>query len=57
MKNKILKVTAYTMAFIFIFSACCVDSDSIIPSVLCVISLLWLALFAFANHKRMTGGD
>lgn len=57
MKNKILKATAYIMAFIFVFSVCAVDSDSIIPSVLCIISLSWLALFALANQKRMTGGD
>lgn len=57
MKNKILKTTAYIMFFILIFSASAVDSESNLPVVLCMVSLSWLALFAYANRDRMTGGD
>lgn len=52
MRNKILTATAYTMAIIFIISASALDSESMLPVVLCVISQLWLLLFMVANRKK-----
>ena len=33
----------------WIFFACCLDSKSIVPAVVCVINGLWLGLIAWAN--------
>lgn len=50
-KNKILKATAWIMGILFLVSACALDSDSWIPHIVCMVSLLWLALFAYANGQ------
>jgi len=50
-KNTILKATARIMGILFLVSACALDSDSWIPHIVCMVSLLWLALFAYANGQ------
>ena len=49
MKNRVLKTLAWANGISFVVSACCVDSDSWIPWVVCMANLTWLALFAGAN--------
>lgn len=48
-KNAILKSMAWAMGLIFLISACAIDSPSWVPTILCVVSAAWLALFAYAN--------
>ena len=49
MKNKILKATAYIMGAAFFVSGISLDTNSIIPYIICGASLAWLVLFAYAN--------
>lgn len=50
MKNIILKSLAYLNGFIFIYCACCLDSQNAKPFYIgCIISLAYLTLFAYAN--------
>jgi hypothetical protein len=49
-KNIILTVQATLNFIVFLISACCLDSESNIPTVVCCITLLWLALFCYANN-------
>ncbi len=51
LKNIILKSVAYIMGGLFLVSACALDSDSWIPHIVCSVSILWLALFAYANGQ------
>ena len=51
MKNFILKTIAYVMVFIFLVSASCLDSVSWLPTVLCVVAVGYLGLFALANKE------
>lgn len=51
LKNIILKTVAYIMVFLFLVAGCALDSDSWIPHIVCIVSLLWLALFAYANGQ------
>ena len=48
-KNFILKFLACLAAFIFMTSACMVDSESWIPFIVCCVSMLYLMTFAYAN--------
>lgn len=36
----------------WIVCACCLDSKSIIPAIVCVINGLWLGLIAWANSEN-----
>ena len=36
----------------WLFFACCLDSKSIIPAVICIVNGLWLGLIAVANSPR-----
>lgn len=48
-KNAILKIITTIAAFSFAFSACCMDSESFAPVIVCAISSIWLILFITAN--------
>lgn len=48
-KNAILKTITTIAAFSFAFSACCFDSESLMPVIACAISATWLVLFIIAN--------
>lgn len=50
MKSKILKTIAWITAIVGIISACCLDSDSYIPSIVCGICAFWWILFGYANN-------
>lgn len=54
-KNTILKTITIIAAFSFAFSACCFDSESLMPVIACAISATWLVLFIIAND--MDGED
>lgn len=49
-KNKILKLVTAVAAVLFVVSANFLDITSIIPFIICVVCLLWLGLFAYANN-------
>lgn len=50
MKNFILKTVSYIMGFNFIVCASCIDSVYNTPFVIgCIVSGVWLFLFAYAN--------
>ena len=49
-KNKILKAVTAGSAVLFVVSANFLDITSIIPFIVCVVCLLWLGLFAYANN-------
>lgn len=53
LKNKIIKSITYVMAFIFIFSACLLDSDTWIPYIVCCVCLAWFILFMFVNREYL----
>lgn len=50
MRVKFLKFMAWTTAIVGIASACCLDSDSMAPSIVCDVCIAWWALFAYANN-------
>lgn len=49
MKNKILKAIAYVVGTVWIISACEIDSESWIPTIVCAVCTAYLALFSYAN--------
>ena len=49
LKNKILKSIIYFTSFLFLLSACMVDSDSYIPYVILVACTVILIVFMVAN--------
>lgn len=50
MKNRILKLWAYTNFILFLFFACAIDSESWIPTIIVCITGAKLALFGYANN-------
>lgn len=40
--KKLYKILNIIAIIAFILSACCIDSDTIIPAIIAAISLLWL---------------
>ena len=48
-KNYCLIASAYAAGIILCASLCFLDAESWVPTILCVISGLWLAVFAYAN--------
>ena len=48
-KNFILKSITIVFVLLFIFCACCLDSQSNIFYIGCIVSLLWLVPFGIAN--------
>ena len=51
-KNIVLKTITWIMAIAFILAACAVDSESIIPAIICGVSLTWLVPITLINHRR-----
>lgn len=51
MKNKILKAIAYIVGTLWIISACAIDSESWIPTIVCAVCTAYLALFSYANDR------
>lgn len=51
MKNKILMTITYFMVAMLFVAGCGLDSDNLLPFVLCGISLAWLALFSEVNKE------
>ena len=49
-KNMILKTMAAVMMVVFVVSGSALDSKTWIPMALCMGSLAWLTLFAYANN-------
>lgn len=52
MRVKILKIITVINLIIAILSACCLDSESWLPEILCLISSAWLLLIAVANTPK-----
>lgn len=50
MRVKVLKAVAWTTAIVGIASACCLDSDSMVPSIVCGACLAWWGLFGYSNN-------
>lgn len=50
MKNKVLKAIAYIVGTLWIISACAIDSESWIPTIVCAVCTAYLALFSYANN-------
>ena len=55
MKNKILMSTTYLMVAVFLIAGCGLDSESILPYILCSVSLAWLVLFTAVNREALNG--
>ena len=51
MKNKILMCITYLNVAMLFIAGCGLDSDNLLPYVLCVISLAWLGLFSQVNKE------
>ena len=51
MKNKILKGSLYVAITLEILSACALDSESILPLIICGISTAYLTLLVAANLR------
>lgn len=47
--NRIIKWQAWTNGVLCILSACCLDSEGYTAQIICAATLLWLAVFAYAN--------
>lgn len=52
-RNFILKTNTWLCAILCPFSACFVDSESMIPMILLGFSSAWLFLFYYANKDRI----
>lgn len=48
-KNFILKSITWCAGVLFMISVCAADSPSWIPSIVSMVCMAWLALFAYAN--------
>ena len=48
-KNLILKSITIVFVLLFIFCVCCLDSNTYIFYIGCIVSLLWLVPFGIAN--------
>ena len=48
-KNFVLKSITTVFAILFIFCVCCLDSDTNIFYIGCIVSLLWFIPFGIAN--------
>lgn len=57
LKNRILKSIIYFTSFLFLLSACMVDSDSYIPYVILVACMLILIVFMVANWDTISKYD
>jgi hypothetical protein len=50
-KNKILMGITYLMVAVLFIAGCGLDSGSVLPYILCSVSLAWLALFTEVNRE------
>lgn len=54
--NKVRKVIVGTLTFLFgiaaIVSGAMLDSKSIIPSIIFLISMTWITLFVYVNNNK-----
>ena len=57
LKNKILKSIIYFTSFLFLLSACMLDSDSFIPYVILVACTVILIVFMIANWDIISKYD
>ena len=57
LKNRILKSIIYFTSFLFLLSACMVDSDSYIPYVILVACMMILIVFMIANWDIISKYD
>lgn len=48
-KKYIIETITAIMTILFLVSICAIDSESIIPAAVMVVSLGWIALYAWAN--------
>lgn len=48
------RITAF-MFVVWLVSACSVDSESWLPTIICAITSLWLGMYVFKKDKQ--GGD
>lgn len=55
--NFILKTITSVAFILFFVSACAVDSPSWIPTIVYMICMAWLAVFAYANGMMDDYGD
>ena len=55
MKNKILKTITAIAAAAFIFGGVTLDSNSDVPFIVCMVSLVWISLFMYANRDKIGG--
>ena len=55
MKDKILMGITYLMVGILFIAGCGLDSNSVLPYILCGISLAWIALFTAVNKEALNG--
>lgn len=52
MKNRVLKILAVSSIIMVSFGTSCFDSESIVPAMTCIASVIYLSLFAKANERR-----
>ena len=57
LKNRILKSIIYFTSFLFLLSACMLDSDSYIPYVILVACMMILIVFMIANWDIISKYD
>ena len=57
LKNKIIKLIIYFTSFLFLLSACMLDSDSYIPYVILVTCTVILIVFMIANWDIISKYD
>lgn len=57
MKNKILKSIIYSTFFLFLLSACMLDSKSYIPYIVSVACMMILIVFMIANWDTISKYD
>lgn len=52
-RTRIVKISCYIVAVVFLISATALDSLTWIPSILCCVSVAWLALVGLANDRKL----
>ena len=57
LKNKILKSIIYSTFFLFLLSACRLDSDSYMPYIISVACMMILIVFMIANWDAISKYD
>lgn len=49
MRNKLIKLSALIALTAWLLSACALDSDSFVPTIVCVLSGLYFVAISYAN--------